>query len=161
MTVGIMLKSKIVRETLKAKGYDLNQVETGEAQIDEDLMRLLEKLADDKPVIEGKGKEEPEVTILRRSETVSGENSLEESNPDGKEVVQSLVDNTLKTYLSGLGLGKRKRRLRRKLNTLEKVKSPGSGPKRKKMLEKKNCPGIVKNGMKIPRVAATTKIVCA
>ena len=92
MPIGIMLKSKIVRETLKAKGYDLNQVETGEAQIDEDLMRLLEKLADDKPVIEGKGKGEPEVTILRRSETVGGENSLGESNPDGKEIVQSLVD---------------------------------------------------------------------
>ena len=87
-----MLKSKIVRETLKAKGYDLNQVETGESQIDEDLMRLLEKLTDDKPVIEGKGKEEPEVTILRRSETVGGENSLEESNSNGKEVVQRLVD---------------------------------------------------------------------
>ena len=92
MPRGIMLKSKIVRETLKAKGYDLNQVETGEAQIDEDLMRLLEKLADDKPVIEGKGKEEPEVTILRRNETVGGKKSLEESNPDGKEIVQSLVD---------------------------------------------------------------------
>ena len=89
---GIMLKSKIVREKLKAKGYDLNQVETGEAQIDEHLMRLLEKLADDKPAIEGKGEEEPEVTTLRRSETVGGENSFEESNPDGKEVVQSLVD---------------------------------------------------------------------
>ena len=92
MPIGIKLKSKIVRETLKVKGYDLNQVETGEAQIDEDLMRLLEKLADDKPVIEGRGKEEPEVTILRRSGTVVGKNSLEVSNPDGKEVVQSLVD---------------------------------------------------------------------
>ena len=92
MPIGIMLKSKIVRETLKAKGYDLKQVETGQAQIYEDLMRLLEKLTDDKPVFEGKGKEEPEVTILRRSETVGGENYLEESNPDGKEVVQSLVD---------------------------------------------------------------------
>ena len=56
MPVGIMLKSKIVRETLKAKGYDLNQVEMGQAQIDEDLMILLEKLADDKPVIEEKGR---------------------------------------------------------------------------------------------------------
>ena len=28
MPIGIMLKSKTVRETLKAKGYDLNQVET-------------------------------------------------------------------------------------------------------------------------------------
>ena len=92
MPIGIILKSKIVRETLKAKGYDLNQVETGQAQIDEDLMRLLEKLADDKPVIERKAKEEPEVTILQRSETIGDENSLEESNPDGKEVVQSLVD---------------------------------------------------------------------
>ena len=43
-------------------------------------------------MIEGRGKEEPEVTILRRSGTVVGENSLEVSNPDGKEVVQSLVD---------------------------------------------------------------------
>ena len=92
MPIGIMLKSKIVRETLKAKGYDLNQVETGDTQIDEDLMRLLEKLADDKPVIEIKGREEPEVTILRRDETVGNEDSLRGSSPDGKEVVQSLVD---------------------------------------------------------------------
>ena len=49
--IEIMLKSKIVRETLKAKGYDLNQVETGDTQVDEDLWRLLEKLADDKPLM--------------------------------------------------------------------------------------------------------------
>ena len=91
MPIGIMLKSKIVRETLKAKGYHLNQVETGDAQIDEDLMRLLEKLADDKPMIKEKGKEEPEVTILTRNEVGGGEDSLKE-NSDGKEVVQSLVD---------------------------------------------------------------------
>ena len=91
MPIGIMLKSRIVRETLKAKGYDLNQVETGEAQIDDDLKRLLEKLADDKPVIQEKGNEEPEVTILRKSGTVSDENTSEVTNPDGKEVVQSLV----------------------------------------------------------------------
>ena len=79
-----------MKETLRAKGYDLNEVETGEAQIDEELMRLFEKLADDKPVIERKGKEEPEV--LNRSETASGENTSEESNLFGKEIVQSLVD---------------------------------------------------------------------
>ena len=81
-----------MRETLKAKGYDLNQVETGEAQIDDDLMRLLEKLADDKPVIQEKGKKEPEVTILRKSEIVSEEVTSKVTNPDGKEVVQSLVE---------------------------------------------------------------------
>ena len=41
MPIEIMLKSKIVRETLNAKGYDLNQVEMGVTQIDEDLWRLL------------------------------------------------------------------------------------------------------------------------
>ena len=87
-----MLKSKIVRETLKAKGYDLNQVETGEAQIDDDLKRLLEKLADDKPVIQENIKEEPEVTILRKSGIVSDGNTSKVINPDGKEVVQSLVE---------------------------------------------------------------------
>ena len=88
----IILKSKIVRETLKAKGYDLNQVETGRAVIDEDLRRLLEKLADDKPVIKEKGKEEPEVTILRRKEADSGEDSRKENKSGEREVVQSLVD---------------------------------------------------------------------
>ena len=92
MPIGITLKSKILRETLKAKGYDLNQVEPADTQIDEDLMRLLEKLADDEPLIERKGTEEQEVTILRRDETVVIEDSLRGGNPDGKEVVQSLVD---------------------------------------------------------------------
>ena len=59
-------------------------------QIDEDLMRLLEKLADDKPMIKEKGKEEPEVT-MRRNEVGGGEDSLKEKS-DGKEVDQSLVD---------------------------------------------------------------------
>ena len=91
MPIEIMLKSKIVRETLKAKGYDLNQVETGDTQVDEDLWRLLEKLADDKPVNVGKGREEPEVTILRRSETVGNADSLR-----GHWLTKSLT-----TYLSG------------------------------------------------------------
>ena len=92
MPVGIMLNSKIVRETLKAKGYDLNQVETGEAQIDDDLKRLLEKLVDNKPVIQESCKEEPEVTILRKSGTASDGNPSKVTNLDGKEVVQSLVE---------------------------------------------------------------------
>ena len=70
---------------------------------------------------------------------------------------------SLITYLSGFGFGKRKWRLGRKLNAWDQVKSPGSGPRpqRKKILEKKNCPGSVKNGMKIRKRAAMTKIVYA
>ena len=92
MPIGIMLKSKIVRERLKAKGYDLNQVETGEAQMDDDLKRLLEKLADDKPVIQENSKAEPEVTILQKSGIGSDGSISKVTNTDGKEVVQSLVE---------------------------------------------------------------------
>ena len=42
-------------------------------------------------MIKEKGKEEPEVTILRRNAADGGEDSVEEKS-DGKEVVQSLVD---------------------------------------------------------------------
>ena len=92
MQMEIMLKSKIVRETLKAKGYDLNQVETGRAEIDEDLRRLLEKLADEKPVVKEKGKEEPGFTILRMNDADGSEDSLKGNKLDGKEVVQLLVE---------------------------------------------------------------------
>ena len=90
--IGIMLKSKIVRETLKAKGYDLIQVEEGTVRVDEDLMRLLEKLSDDNPVIQGKGQEAPELTILRREETVNNTDVSKGSITDSKEVVRSLVE---------------------------------------------------------------------
>ena len=113
----MMLKSKIVRETLKAKGYDLNQIETGSAVIDEDLRRLLEKLADDKPVINGKGKEEPEVTILRRKETVGGEDTLKENILMGKKSCSHWLIKSQKTNWSGLGLGRRRWYSRRRLNT--------------------------------------------
>ena len=62
----IRLKSKIVRETLKAKDYDLNEVKTGKVTIGEELRRLLEKLADDKPVVSESGKDSPEVTMLKK-----------------------------------------------------------------------------------------------
>ena len=108
MPIEIMLKSKIVREMLKAIGYDLNQVETGDTQIDEDLWSLLQKLADDKPVNEGNGREEPEVTILRRSETVGNADSLRGSDTDGKEVVRSLVDKIPDNILERTQVSKKK-----------------------------------------------------
>ena len=71
----VMLKSKIVRETLKAKGYDFKQVEAGSAKIGDDLKELLENLADDRPIIRTNDKDEPEVSILRRDEAAYGEDS--------------------------------------------------------------------------------------
>ena len=77
MPMEVMLKSKIVRETLKAKGYDLNQVETGSAKIVEDLRRLLEKLTNDRPVVRNNDKDELEFSILRRNEAAYGGDPFE------------------------------------------------------------------------------------
>ena len=122
MPMEIILKSKIVRETLKAKGYDLNQVETGRAMIDEDLRRLLEKLADDKPVVKKKGKEEPEVTILRRKEADSGADSRKENKKINLVREKSCchwLTKSLKTYLNGFGSGEKRWHSRMRLNTLD------------------------------------------
>ena len=106
--IEIILKSKIVRETLKAKGYHLNQVEAGTAQIDDDLMRLLEKLSDEKPVIQEKGQDEPEVTILRRKETVNNTDSSRGSVTDSKDNVRSLVDKIPENILEQTKVRKKK-----------------------------------------------------
>ena len=75
MPMDVIRKSKIVRETLEAKGEDLNQVETGSAKIGEDNDKV-----------------QPEVSKLRRDEATYGEDSLEEKQLDDKVVVQSLVE---------------------------------------------------------------------
>ena len=43
-------------------------------------------------MVEEKGKEQPEVTKLRRNDANGSEDSLKEKKPDGKKVVQSLVE---------------------------------------------------------------------
>ena len=60
--------------------------------IGEDLRKLLESLADYRPVIQTNDKDEPEVSILRREEAAYGEDSLKKKQLDGKDVVQSLVE---------------------------------------------------------------------
>ena len=80
MPMEVMLKSKIVRETLYMKGYDLKQVEAGSAKVGEDLSGILESLADNRPVVRTNDKDEPEVSILRRDEAAYGEDSLKESS---------------------------------------------------------------------------------
>ena len=78
--VEIMLKSKIVRETVKAKGCDLDEVEPGKATVGQELMRLLVKLADDKSLASTRGIEEPEITIMRRREVSLDKNLMKAGN---------------------------------------------------------------------------------
>ena len=161
--IGIMLKSKIVRETLKAKGYDLNQVETGEAQIDKDLKGLLERLADDKPVIQENCKEEPEVTILRKNGTASDRNTSKVTNLDGKEVVQSLVEKIPAELLEQTRVRRKRVEFKEEAEYLGPGQESGSGPRpqKKKILKEKNCPGSVKCGVWTRKRAVTIKIVSA
>ena len=92
MPMKMMLKPNIVKETLKAKIYNLGEVEINKVTLGEDLRRLLEKLADDKPVDRNNDKDKPEVTILKRGEAAHGEVSTIGKQPDDKEVVRTLVE---------------------------------------------------------------------
>ena len=100
MLMEMMLKSKIERETLKAKSYDLDEVETRMVTIGEDLRRLLEKLADDKPVVRNNDKDKPEVTILKRGEAAHAEDSTIGKQPDDKEVVRQSRGHIKTDYVS-------------------------------------------------------------
>ena len=71
-------------------------------KVGEDLRRLLERLADDRPVAQTNDKDEPEVSILRRDEAAYGGDSLKEKQLDGKDVVQSLVEKIPKEILGRL-----------------------------------------------------------
>ena len=75
MPMEMMLKSKILWETLIAKGYDSDEVETGRVTIGEDPRILLEKLAGDIPVARNIDKDKAEVTILKTGEEAQGEDS--------------------------------------------------------------------------------------
>ena len=88
--IELMLKSKIVRETLKAKGYDLDEVETGKVTVGEDLRKLLERLADDKLVVSESGRDRREVTILKKREVKQDGDLTKSREPQSKEVVRTL-----------------------------------------------------------------------
>ena len=81
------------------------------------MWRLLEKLADDKPVNVGKSGEEPEVTILRRVEAVGIATLQEDAVLMEKKSCGHWLTKFLITYLSGFRVGRRKWHLRKKLNT--------------------------------------------
>ena len=116
MRMEIMLKSKIVRETPKAKSFDLDEVETGTVTVGQGLRRLLEKLADDKPVISNNGNDGLEVNIMKREETHDG-NSMRARELENKEVVGSLIERIPKIYSDQQRFEGKECRSRRKLNT--------------------------------------------
>ena len=134
-----------------------------EAQVDDDLKRLLEKLADDKPVIQENSKEEPEVTILRKCGIVSDENTLKVTNLDGKEVVQSLVEKIPADILEQTRVRKKRVEFKEEAEYLGLGQESGerSTSTEEGTLKEEICPGSVKCGMRTRKRAATIKIVSA
>ena len=114
-----MLKSKIVKGTLKAKGYDLDKVETGKVTVGEDLRKLLKRLANDKPVFSESGKDRPEVTILKRGEVKHDGDLMKSREPESREVVRTLVERIPEEVLRRTTFETGECRSRRKLNTLD------------------------------------------
>ena len=159
MTMEMMLKPKIVRETLKAKSYDPDEVEKGRVTIREDLRRLLEKLADDKPLARNNDKDKPEVTILKRGEAAQGEDSVIRQH-DGKEVVRTLIEKILEDILRQTTLRKKKMTLKKEAEHLG-PEGPGSGRNQKGTVRKRNCPGSRMNGKMTQRRVVMTKTVFA
>ena len=79
-------------ETLKTKGYDLDEVEAGKVTVGDDLRRLLERLADDNPLVSESGNDRPEVTILKRGEVKYDGDTIKGREPENKEVVRTIVE---------------------------------------------------------------------
>ena len=125
------------------------------------MRRLLEKLADDKTVVEKKGKEEPEVTLLRRNDSDGNEDSLKEKQPDEKEIVQSLVEQIPEDILRRTMVRKKKMALKEEAEHLGLGQESGEWLTAEEDAEAEKLPGSVKNVMKTQRGAAMTKIVYA
>ena len=91
--VEILLMSKLVKEPLRAKGYDLEEVKKGKATIGQDLTNLLRKLADHKPIDSATRDDEPEVTIIRmKGVSLCDKNLMNAGDLGSKEVVRTLVE---------------------------------------------------------------------
>ena len=107
------------------------------------------------------GEAEPEFTILRRNEADGTEDSSKERKPDGKEVVESLVERIPEDILERTMVRKKKVAFKEEAEHLGLIQESGSEKMEREMLKKKICPGSVKNGMKTQRKAAMIKIVYA
>ena len=86
----VLLKSKLARETLNAKVYDLEE-ETGKAMLGH------QKPADNKPVDSTRSDDEPEGTIMRREGVALCDKILlNAGDPVSNEVVRTLVEEIFK-----------------------------------------------------------------
>ena len=79
---------------MKAKGYDIEEVDKGRGVVGQNLLRLLQEPADIMPVDTSQINNEPEITMMRRNKVGSHKkNQLEDRDLESKEVVRTVVEN--------------------------------------------------------------------
>ena len=130
-------------------------------KIGDDLRRLLERLADDRPVAQTNDKDEPEVSILRRDEAAYGGESLKEKQLDSKDVVQSLVEKIPEEIPWRTMVRKKRVTFNEGAKRLGLGQESGEWGTPEEDAEEENCPGSLMNGPKTQRRAAMIRIVYA
>ena len=146
-----MLKSKQVKDTLKAKGYNQEEVETGKAMVGQDSMRLLQKMADNNSVDSTKNNNEPEFTKMRRTGMGSGDkNSSRAGYRESKEVVRTLVENIPEETLRQIKLRRKKVSFKEEAEEVGLDQESGEWLLSEKASDAKISPGIQKNGTRTP-----------
>ena len=89
-------------------------METGKATVGQQMMKLLEKLVDDKPMVSNRESDEPEVTIMQK-----GDVTKKTAETENKEVVRTLVEKISQDILRRTTL------LRNKVTFKEEVEDLG------------------------------------
>ena len=71
-------------------------------------MGLLQKLADDKPVVSTRRDDKPKFTIMRKEKVPGDKNSLKNGDPESKKLVRTLVENIPQGILKQTTLRRKK-----------------------------------------------------
>ena len=71
-------------------------------------MGLLQKLADDKPVVSTRRDDKSEFTIMRKEKVPDDKNSLKTGDPESKKLVRTLVENIPEGILKQTTLRRKK-----------------------------------------------------
>ena len=129
--------------------------------VGENLGRLLEKLAGDKPVVSNNGKDLPEFTILKRGEVTHGEDSMKTKDPESKDVVRTLVEKIPEAILKRTTLRRKRMSFKEEAEYLGLDQESCEWLKQKDKVNRKVCQGIQKKSKVTRRKVMMSKTIFA
>ena len=104
-------------------------------------MRLLERLADDKPVVSNTRNDEPKITIMRREEVSRDRDSMKHREREYKEVVRTVVHKIPEYILRRTMLRRKKVSLKEEVEVLGLGQQYGGRPQQERDGEEENLSG--------------------